>query len=305
MSGVEPAVSFVRANGLRHHVLRWVPHGDAVAAPPLVLCHGFLDQSWSWREVAERLCAAGRLVLAFDWRGHGRSDRIGAGGYYHFPDYLLDLDELLPQLHDGPVHLVGHSMGGVAATLYAATRPERLCSLASVEGLGPEAVAVEQAPERARQWLEAVAAVRSAPPRPIASREEAARRMRLGNPELPAALLPRLLEHAVRPVPGRDEGFFWHFDPLHRTPAPMPFRTELFEAFARRLRIPVLLVQGERGHHPSDEARRLSAFPAEWTFRRVVPEAGHMVHWQAPERLAEWLLEHAEAAESRLGAPSG
>ncbi len=247
--------------------------------------------------MAERLCAKGRAALAFDWRGHGRSEWIGAGGYYHFPDYLLDLDELLPRLHDGPVHLVGHSMGGVAATLYAAVRPERLRSLASIEGLGPEVVDVGDAPDRARQWLEAVDKVRSAPPRPIASRREAAQRMRLGNPELPPALLPELLEHALRPAPG-GEGFRWHFDPLHRTPSPTPFRFDLFVAFVRRLQVPTLLVQGERGHHPPDEAARLDAFPEAWTRRRVVPEAGHMVHWQAPERLVEWLLEHAEAAET-------
>lgn len=291
--------AIVRANGLEHHVLRWVPERSVGA--PVLLCHGFLDQGASWRWVAERLVAQDRLVLAFDWRGHGRSAWIGPGGYYHFPDYLLDLDELIPQLSEEPVHLVGHSMGGVAATMYAAVRPERVRSLVSLEGLGPEAVPVEDAPARARQWLEAVARVRARPLRPIASLQEAAQRMRLGNPELPEALFPELLEQALVPLEGG--GHRWHFDPLHRTPSPMPFRTELFVAFVGQLRCPVLLVRGEHGHHPEDLATRLAAFP-EGTPVVTVPGAGHMLHLTAPATVADHILAHVTDVE-RHSEPAG
>ena len=120
------------ANGLTHHVIRW---GDQPV--DVVFCHGFLDVGWSFDAVARELVAAGHGVASFDWRGHGQTEWAGAGGYYHFPDYVLDLDELLPQLSDQPVHLVGHSMGGSACVMYAAARPEKLQSLALIEGLGP------------------------------------------------------------------------------------------------------------------------------------------------------------------------
>ena len=88
------------ANRLSHHVIEWRPPGQSLGT--VVLCHGYLDMAWSWRWVAEACAEKGYAVAAFDWRGHGETDWIGAGGYYHFPDYVLDLAELLPQLSDFP-----------------------------------------------------------------------------------------------------------------------------------------------------------------------------------------------------------
>ena len=54
-----------------------------------------------------------------------------ASGGYWFPDYIADLDVLLRELATPePVPLVGHSMGGNVAGLYAGTRPSRVATLA-------------------------------------------------------------------------------------------------------------------------------------------------------------------------------
>ena len=103
--------------GLRYHVLEWGVD-DVSLQHTVVLLHGFLDMAWGWmRTVRARL--AGRFhVIAPDLRGHGDSDRVGAGGYYHFIDYLADLHELIDKLGRTKVSLVGHSMGGsIAVTL--------------------------------------------------------------------------------------------------------------------------------------------------------------------------------------------
>ena len=42
-------------------------------------------------------------VIAPDLRGHGDSDWIGAGGYYHFLDYVADLDQVIARCASGRV----------------------------------------------------------------------------------------------------------------------------------------------------------------------------------------------------------
>jgi pimeloyl-ACP methyl ester carboxylesterase len=252
----------------------------------LVLAHGFLDLAWSWDPVACRLAERGLHCIAFDWRGHGESEWIGTGGYYHFVDYLLDLDELLPQLMEGPVNLVGHSMAGGACAMYAGTRPDRIARLAILEGLGPPPTAFEHTPDRASAWLRGVAQTRAKPQRTMRSPEDALTRMRLTTPDLPEELGLFIARKSTRPAPNGD-GLVWSFDPLHKTTSPMPFRAEIFAAFCQRIIAPTLLIFGEHGFRLPDEAER-SAHIA-YHQRVEIPKTGHMMHWLAPDAVAKAL----------------
>lgn len=267
------------ANGLRHHVVRW---GDR--AIDVVLCHGFLDIAWSFDALARSLVEAGHGVASFDWRGHGHSEWIGAGGYYHFPDYVLDLDRLLPQLTDRPVHLVGHSMGGTACAMYAAARPERLRTLTLVEGIGPPEMEPRDPAKRLRAWLDGVAKARAQDRRPIDGLRSALARMRIQNPELSDELGSFLVARSTKQVEG---GLQWTFDPLHKTRSPRPFQVSVFRQILRAISVPTLVVAGERGFRLEDEQERMAEI-ADHRFVEI-PGVGHMIHWFAPELLASQL----------------
>jgi pimeloyl-ACP methyl ester carboxylesterase len=283
-----PTERFVLANGLRHHVLEWDGGGE-----PVVLLHGFLDLAWSWDAVAKQLADAGYRVIAFDFRGHGESEWIGAGGYYHFSDYVLDLAELLPQITEGPVHLVGHSMGGTVACMFAGSFGDRIRSLTLVEGLGIPPHPLDDAPERLRTWVRSVQRVRSRAPRLMADAAEALGRMRMRAPELPDDLGLFLAERGTRPVEG---GVEWRFDPLHRTPSPHPFRLEVFRTFLEGIGAPTLVVAGEQGFRlPDEDERRTWLGPHRFV---EVPAVGHMIHWFAPGALANALLPFLRAPDS-------
>src|SRR5438128_9570901 len=99
---------------------------EAAAARAAVLAlHGWADHAGRWRDVGERLCAAGYSTYILDLRGHGRS-----GGR---PGHLSRFSQLLGDLQafrrvvrlksDRPQVLVGLSFGGLVALRYLETQP--------------------------------------------------------------------------------------------------------------------------------------------------------------------------------------
>jgi pimeloyl-ACP methyl ester carboxylesterase len=271
--------------GLRLRVCRWGPeHGR-----PVLILHGFLEQGAAWHEVATRLA---RPVHAPDHRGHGLSDHVPAGGFYHFWDYVADADQLVDAL-GGVVDLVGHSMGGAVATLLAATRPEKVRRLVLVEGLGPPDLRALTLP-RAAAFLDA----RTRPPQhpSFATVEEATARMRDVNPRLPVEAAERLARRVLRPVqpgdplvrPPHHEGWWtWTWDPLHRARTPNPFDADLHTTCLAAVKAPTLLIDGADSAFRldlADHRRRAEALREREEIE--VPDAGHLLHHDAPEALA-------------------
>jgi len=283
-----PAVHerWLSANGLTQHVLSW---GDEQARETVVLCHGFLDLAWGFAELGPRLAAEGYRVLAADFRGHGESGRVSPDGYYYFPDYVLDLHELLPQLIDGSFHLLGHSMGGTVSTMYAATHPERIRSLCLVEGLGPNAESPERSLGRLQSWLEQAPRARAKPPAVLRDLDDAFARLTARHVGVEPSFLRMLAEKSTAPHPG-GEGLCWRFDPLHRTSSPLPFDRARFMQCLGNISAPTLVIQGEHGFRGKDHDERSAQLVH--VRQATVAGAGHMTHWSQCEAVAALLLEH-------------
>lgn len=259
------------------------------AQPVVLLLHGYMDVAASWDLVAPELAGAGFRVIAPDLRGFGRAPRAAAGSVYYFPDYVADVAALLDALKlTARVSIVGHSMGGVVATLFAGTFPERVRCLASLEGLGPPDSTPEASPDRMRNFIADSARFRDGRlDRPMASLDEAASRLQLNHPRIPREVL---LDRARNLTYRREDGAFaWWFDPMHRVRSPVPFYAAAFRAFAKRITSPVLYLDGgPTGYHPPDEAKRLAAFADLRTV--TLPDAGHMMHWTEPGAVAGELV---------------
>jgi len=275
-----PRHATILLRGLPHRLTRWGPD----AAAPLVCLHGWLDCSDTFQFVVDAF-ERDHPIVALDWRGFGHS--AWQNGPYWFPDYLADLDALLEELSpERPATLVGHSMGGNIACLYAGVRPERVARVVNLEGFGLARTRAEQAPQRYRRWLEELRV-----PPAFASYE---------SPERFAALLarrnPRLTPERAgfiaarwsRPLPGG--ACTVNADPAHKLVNPVLYRREEAEAVWRCAVAPTLLLLGGQ----SEFRARLGADGSDEYFAAIfpnlsiatVPGAGHMLHHEEPETVA-------------------
>jgi esterase len=95
-------------------------HPSVADLPPVVLVHGMGGDSGTWDKFARTLRSRNRRVVSVDLRGHGRSARASS---YLFEEFADDVMDVCDHLELEQVDLVGHSLGGHAASLIAQKRP--------------------------------------------------------------------------------------------------------------------------------------------------------------------------------------
>jgi pimeloyl-ACP methyl ester carboxylesterase len=237
-------------------------------ATTLIGLHGFLDTGASFHPVAEALSDQWRLVIP-DHRGHGDSDHLGSGGYYHFPDYLLDLDGLYRRLGIDEAVLMGHSMGASIACYFAGP---------------PTSLKPENAPKRIRRWIRDVRDRQGHQSKGAASLETIARRIARLSPRAEPERLRELATHASAHHP--DGHYHWKFDPLHRTQAPLGFDAQRFLHFLEAIACPVLLMWAEESPmHATDESARIAALGD--VQEVTIAATGHNLHHERPMEVAK------------------
>jgi len=288
-----PRVRYVTVSGIEHHLLEWQP--PAGPGPVALLLHGSKDRGTSFDRVAPSLAAAGFSVFAPDMRGHGATGSGLPSGGYAIEHFVVDAAELCDLLSPGaPVFLVGHSFGGIVATLLAGSFPRRVGALALVEGLGL-AYPSEAAPDRLRTWAASLRVDRARPPR-LVTLDHATRTLAAWNPEVDRATIEERVVQLTQPV---GDELAWWFDPAQwRVLWELSF--DRWRAHALRVVAPALIVSGgPSGHHPADERERIGSFARARTVE--IPGAGHMVHWTAPSSLAQALVAFARPLWPEIG----
>lgn len=131
---------------MRLHYVSW----GRDDAPAVVMLHGLRSYAQTWADAAHALTDRYRVV-ALDQRGRGASDWDPRREYYAAA-YVRDLDALVRALGLRRFVLVGHSMGGANAFVYAGRDPERLAGLV-IEDMGPGASIGSQGSARIKREL--------------------------------------------------------------------------------------------------------------------------------------------------------
>lgn len=101
---------------------------------PLLILHGFLGMSDNWKSIASQLVENGFQVHVLDLRNHGRSFHSDA---FNYELMAKDVNEYCIENKIEKFNLLGHSMGGKTAMLFATTFPEKLDSLI-IADIGPK-----------------------------------------------------------------------------------------------------------------------------------------------------------------------
>ena len=281
---------FVAIRNLKYHVRTWGEPG--AGRTPLVMVHGWMDVGASFQFIVVAF-AKDHYVIAPDWRGYGLTQAPGSDNYW-FPDYLADLDFLLDHYSPGaPVDLLGHSMGGNIAMMYAGSRPERIRKLVNLEGFGMAQTKPSHAPKRYAKWMEELKAFHRGEMdlKAYDSLEGVAGRLMKTNKRLQAPKADWLAQHWSQ----RDADGKWRIlgDAAHKITNAQLFRVDEALGLYRAITAPVLVVEASddslsqwwQGKYTLDEFHeRLKAVPQLEIAR--ISDCGHMLHHDQPQELA-------------------
>lgn len=270
------------------------PPGGAAAPQTYLLVHGLASNARTWDGVGRALADAEQLAFAVDLRGHGHSSKPDEG--YDVATVADDLCRLIACVAQQPVVLAGQSWGGNVVIEAAARCPQRIGSVAGVDG-----GAIRLA-DPYPQWLRC--AEELAPP-PIAGMPAASmeQHLRTAHPDWPEsgiagtlANFERSRDGTLSPWLSRERHMrilhgLWEHDP--RTAWP-------------RISMPSLLIAAGAGSHRSMARVRerwfeeaMALLPDGELVR--LPDADHDVHAQHPELVAGLLM--ALAQRMRMAEP--
>lgn len=238
-----------------------VSHGNAGAAPPLLVVHGLFGSARNWGAIAKRL-SNDRQVIAIDLRNHGDSPWDDVHDY---PAMAADLAAVIAE-HGSSMDVIGHSMGGKAAMVLALTRPE-LVNRLLIADIAPVSYDHTQ-----RHYIEAMQRLDLAN---LSSRTEADAALggSIQEPGIRAFLLQSLDLRATPPA--------WRLN-LEVLGREMDRITGWPEKVQGRFDAPALFLSGVRSDYVLPEHRpAIKALFPNAKFAKI-PDAGHWLHAEAP-----------------------
>jgi len=276
--------------------VRYVDYGGPSGGPILVMVHGLGGSLVNWAALAPLLTGTCR-VLALDLIGFGHTQ---AGG--HSTSVTANqqmLARFLRKVVGAPVILVGNSMGGLITIQQAAQHPTSVTGAVLIDpalpvkvGSQPDALVsasfgMYAVPHLGRAMLRARRRVRS--PEELAM--DVLRLCCVDPYRVPAEVRQQLLDLARdrSEYPDIDKDFLV----AARSLMGMMARRSSYRATMSAIRVPVLLLHGEKDRLVSIEAsREAAAANPSWRFE-VAPDVGHVPMLEVPEwtaaRILEWL----------------
>jgi pimeloyl-ACP methyl ester carboxylesterase len=284
--------------------VHYVDHGGPAGGPVLVMVHGLGGSLVNWAAVAPLLTGTCR-VLALDLVGFGHTQAGGHSTSVTANQHMLA--RFLREVAGGPVILVGNSMGGLITILQASQHPESVTGAVLIDpalpvkvGSQPDALVsasfgMYAVPHLGRAILRASRRVRT--PERLAM--DILRLCCVDPYRVPAEVREQLLvlARARSEYPDIDNELLVAARSLMGIMA----RRSSYQATMAAIRVPVLLLHGEKDRLVTIEASRAAAAAnPSWRFE-MAPDVGHVPMLEVPDwtagRILEWLA--SEVADRR------
>ena len=250
----------------------------------VIALHGFLDNANSMIDLASAFPS--HRFIALDLAGHGQSGHRPAGAHYNQMDYVQDLHQVISQLDVENVILLGHSLGGILASIYAAAFPERVKAVISIDAFGPLTEKAESTTSQIRLSLE---------PRMNKMVEGPAKQLALEKAVKARAATTDLSEPLCRKILTRNTkkdaqgGEYWSSDPRLRTKSWYRMTQEQASTLLKDIQCPVLVLAASNSFKSLPEALRERG---EWiqalTFEML--DGGHHIHLERPEETCSLIV---------------
>jgi len=276
--------------------VHYVDHGGPADGPLLVMVHGLGGSLVNWAALAPLLTDTCR-VLALDLIGFGHT-QAGTHSTSVTANQQM-LHRFLSKVAGGPVILVGNSMGGLITILQATRHPESVTAVVLIDpalpvkvGGQPDALVAAgfgmyAVPHIGRAMLRARRRVRT--PEQLAM--DILRLCSVDPTRVPGDVREQLLEmaRARSEYPDIDEQFLGAARSLMR----MLTRRSSYQAAMKAIRVPVLLLHGEKDRLVTiGQSRAAAAANPSWRFE-VAPDVGHVPQLEVPDwtagRILDWL----------------
>jgi epoxide hydrolase 4 len=271
-------------DGIRLH------YAEGGSGPAVVLLHGFPDFWYGWRHQIPALVAGGFRVIVPDLRGYNASDRPTRVQHYALPRLAADVAALIRDVAGECAAVAGHDWGGLIGWSLAAREPglmQRLVILNAPHPDGYIRTLLRHPRQVLRSWYVLASQLPALPEAALRARD--------------FALLKRVLRYDEDGIRMAAESELQCYVEAFAAPGALTAALAYYRAAVRgrlrgrraapgRVRVPVLVLWGERDRFL--DVRLLEGLPRYAPELRIerLPKAGHFLHWQDAPTVNRLLL---------------
>lgn len=254
------------------------------AKPMILAIHGWLDNAQSFQALSSYLPEY--YIVAIDLAGHGLSSHRSPDAHYHLVDFVHDIHQLVLSQNWTPFVILGHSLGGIVASLYASAFPKQVKQLISIESIGPFTQQAGKSASQLNESIQSRITIKQGEAKPVRSLALVIKARAIAG-RFSEDVAKILMQRNMREQNGQ---WFFNSDKRLRTFSSLRMTEEQAEAFMRNIKCPVLVITGDKGYRLVAQAVKVR-LPWFSNAEHRICSGHHHLHMDNSQQIASRLIE--------------